>query len=200
MQPIRTERTTITAAIPADSAALARYSVRNADHLSPWEPERPEGWHSESAWYTRLVANAAEVRAGRYLPLVARLHDETEIVAVANLSNIARGVFQACSIGFSVDAAHEGQGVMREVLEAALGHAFSEMGLNRVMANHLPENTRAAGVLYRLGFEQEGYARRYLKIAGVWRDHVLTARVASQEAAAAGAEGVREAAATARVV
>lgn len=181
MKPIETERTTITAAIPADSAALARYSVRNADHLAPWEPERPEGYHSESAWYTRLVANAAEVRAGRYLPLVARKHGETEIAAVVNLSNIVRGVFQACTVGFSVDAELEGQGVMREVMDAALGHALGDMGLNRVMANHLPENMRSAGLLHRLGFEREGYAKRYLQIAGEWRDHVLTARVAPVE-------------------
>ena len=43
------------------------------------------------------------------------------------------------------------------------------------MANHLPRNERSARLLARLGFEREGYARRYLQIAGVWEDHVLTA-------------------------
>jgi ribosomal-protein-alanine N-acetyltransferase len=28
-----------------------------------------------------------------------------------------------------------------------------------------------------LGFEKEGYAKSYLKIAGHWQDHILTALV-----------------------
>jgi ribosomal-protein-alanine N-acetyltransferase len=41
----------------------------------------------------------------------------------------------------------------------------------------MPGNERSARLLQRLGFEQEGYAKRYLQIAGVWEDHVLTSRV-----------------------
>tara|TARA_B100001964_G_C14031207_1_gene508355 strand:+ start:679 stop:789 length:111 start_codon:yes stop_codon:yes gene_type:complete len=33
--------------------------------------------------------------------------------------------------------------------------------------------------LGKLGFEREGYAKRYLKIDGCWQDHVLTALVFS---------------------
>ncbi len=35
----------------------------------------------------------------------------------------------------------------------------------------------AERLLESLGFEKEGYARAYLKIAGVWEDHVLRALV-----------------------
>jgi ribosomal-protein-alanine N-acetyltransferase len=44
------------------------------------------------------------------------------------------------------------------------------------MANHVPRNERSARLLARLGFEREGYAKRYLQIAGTWEDHVLTAK------------------------
>ena len=54
---------------------------------------------------------------------------------------------------------------------------FDELGLNRVMAGYLPHNERSATLLLRLGFEKEGYARRYLKINGKWEDHILTALV-----------------------
>jgi ribosomal-protein-alanine N-acetyltransferase len=49
--------------------------------------------------------------------------------------------------------------------------------LHRVMANYVPENERSARVLEKLGFEKEGYARSCLKIAGKWRDHILTAKL-----------------------
>jgi [ribosomal protein S5]-alanine N-acetyltransferase len=41
-----------------------------------------------------------------------------------------------------------------------------------------PENERSIGLLRSLGFSEEGYARRYLKIGGRWRDHVLFALLA----------------------
>ena len=67
---------------------------------------------------------------------------------------------------------------MREALQAGLAWAFGELALHRVMANYLPRNVRSERLLSVLGFEREGLARRYLQIAGVWEDHVLTAKIA----------------------
>ena len=64
---------------------------------------------------------------------------------------------------------------MSEALRAATAHVFSAMELHRIEANYLPENLRSGRLLLRLGFEVQGYARRYLYIDGAWRDHVLTA-------------------------
>jgi ribosomal-protein-alanine N-acetyltransferase len=64
---------------------------------------------------------------------------------------------------------------MSEALRATIAHVFGTLKLHRIMANHLPENTRSAALLKKLGFAVEGYARDYLFIAGAWRDHVLTA-------------------------
>jgi [ribosomal protein S5]-alanine N-acetyltransferase len=79
-------------------------------------------------------------------------------------------------LGYSIDAAHEGRGLMREALDAVLTDAFGpRVGLHRVQANVRPENTRSLALLERLGFEREGLAREYLFIDGAWRDHVMTA-------------------------
>ncbi len=64
-----------------------------------------------------------------------------------------------------------------EVLESAIDYVFTEVGLHRIMAAYVPKNERSARLLMRLGFEREGYAKRYLKIAGRWEDHILTARI-----------------------
>jgi hypothetical protein len=45
------------------------------------------------------------------------------------------------------------------------------------MANYVPENERSARVLEKLGFEKEGYAKSYPRIAGKWLDHILTAKL-----------------------
>lgn len=157
-----------------DASALSAYYLRNAEHLTRWEPARPAGYHRQLEWLRRIEADGADA-----VHLVARLQDAPqEIAAICSFTGIARGVFQACHMGLSVDAAHQGSGLMAEVAEAGIQHMFQAEGLHRIMASHLPENQRSAALLQRLGFCREGYARKYLKIAGSWRDHVLTARLA----------------------
>lgn len=53
-----------------------------------------------------------------------------------------------------------------------------ELGLHRIEAGTLPRNVASQRVLERNGFERFGLARRYLQIAGRWRDHVLFQKIA----------------------
>lgn len=174
---LRTDRLVIRQAGPEDIDALMAYRERNRAHLTPWEPLRDAAWETREAWEARLATARDDADAGRAFSFVGRLEEKDKIVATATLSNVLRGVFQACHLGYSVDASHEGQGLMREMLEAVIDYAFMELQLHRVMANHLPQNEKSAGLLKRLGFEREGYARDYLLIGGHWRDHVLTAKI-----------------------
>ena len=96
-------------------------------------------------------------------------------VDTAEAEEKLRGVFQACHLGYQIARDRQGQGLMREALEALNAFAFEAMGLHRIMANYVPGNDRSGRLLERLGFEHEGLARNYLFIAGAWRDHVLTA-------------------------
>ena len=87
---------------------------------------------------------------------------------------------QACYLGYSVDQEWQGQGLMREVVQAGMDYVFGTLGLHRIMANHMPSNVRSERLLRSLGFEREGYARAYLQIAGRWEDMVLNALVNPQ--------------------
>jgi ribosomal-protein-alanine N-acetyltransferase len=84
--------------------------------------------------------------------------------------------FQNAMLGYAVDADCQGQGLMREALQAVIAHAFSPaVHLHRIQANVRPENARSVALLQRLGFEDEGLAREYLFIDGAWRDHRMFA-------------------------
>ncbi|WP_429408378.1 GNAT family N-acetyltransferase [Paraburkholderia sp. MM5482-R1] len=74
--------------------------------------------------------------------------------------------FQARHLRFPVSRRFEGRGFAREGLSNAIDHVFSTLQLHRVMANYRPDNLRSARLLERLGFENEGLARAYLKIDG----------------------------------
>ena len=88
---------------------------------------------------------------------------------------------QGASLGYALDAAHQGAGLMHEALQAVIGEAFGPLNLHRLQAAYRPENTRSAAVLQRLGFRELGLARDYLFIDGAWRDHERWAKLADDE-------------------
>jgi len=93
------------------------------------------------------------------------------LVGVANISNIVRGGLQSGYLGYGAFASHAGRGLMAEGLRAVLDAVFGKLRLHRVEANIQPGNARSIALVRRLGFEKEGYSRRYLLIDGDWRDH-----------------------------
>ena len=104
-----------------------------------------------------------------------RLTNDEAPIAVVNFTQIFRGSFQACYLGFKISHQYQGQGFMQEAIAAAMEYMFVEKGIHRIMANYMPSNTRSASLLSRLGFVKEGYAEGYLSINGRWQDHILTA-------------------------
>jgi [ribosomal protein S5]-alanine N-acetyltransferase len=109
--------------------------------------------------------------------LVIRNEDDA-IVGVINFSEIIRGAFHNGYVGYYAFAPFAGDGYMAEGFALALDFAFRKMKLHRIEANVQPANIRSLALVERLGFMREGYSRRYVKIAGRWRDHVRFAMLA----------------------
>ena len=152
--------------------------ARNAAHFAPWEPTRPSDFLTEAYWTDQAERALIGFRAGRMVRWVAFPRDDPErIVARANFSEVILGPFRSCLLGYQVDQACEGRGLMAETLEATIDFAFHRWNLHRIEANHVPDNVRSARLLQRLGFERVGVARNYLFIAGAWRDHVINQRI-----------------------
>lgn len=185
VEGLLTERLVLHAASRRHAPALQRYALDNRAHLKRWEPARPDEFYSLPAIESRLAAMEQEIAAAGALYLVMLTRDDGALVGCCNFTNIVRGVFQACHLGFSLGHAFEGRGFMHEALAAAIAYLFDAVGLHRIMANHRPENERSARLLARLGFEREGFARSYLKIDGQWADHVLTSLINPAERGAA---------------
>lgn len=181
----RTERTLVALPTRDDVERLQRYRLDNREHLAPWEPEREASYYGIDACRTAIESGEKLARAGIGYPMLAFDRRRTRVLASFTLTNVVRGAFQACHLGYGVAADMQGQGLMFEVLQIALRLAFDDLGLHRVMANYMPRNQRSGRLLQRLGFEREGYARAYLRIAGRWEDHVLTARIADMAASQA---------------
>ena len=115
--------------------------------------------------YLRRLRNPAH--DGRFVVLRTSL----ELVGVINVNEIVRGHFRSGYLGYYAFVPHAGRGYMSEGLALALRWAFGELRLHRVEANIQPANEASRALVRRLGFRREGFSRRYLKIAGRWRDH-----------------------------
>jgi [ribosomal protein S5]-alanine N-acetyltransferase len=174
---LRTQRTLIRLPEERDAPKLLRYRIENQAHLAPWEPLREPVYYMRDHCITSIADGLENARLDRGYPMFVLDHEENTLLATFTLANIVRGAFQACHLGYGVAAHMQGKGLMQEVLRAGIAWAFDELDLHRVMANYMPRNERSAALLTQLGFEREGYAKRYLQIAGVWEDHILTALI-----------------------
>ena len=173
---IETKRLVLRMPTPREARTMLAYYTQNREHLEPWSPRWPDAFYTLEHWRNRLRQYREEFRADRScrLSLFARERARGHVLGHITLSEITRGPFQACFLGYSLDCGVLGRGLMTEALRATIAYAFDALRLHRIMANYLPTNERSARVLRRLGFSVDGYSRDYLLIDGEWRDHVLT--------------------------
>jgi len=176
---IATARLTVRLARPGMEAAMADFLAENFEcHLDRWSPPPVPGFFTRAFWAERLAVGVEEFEADRAVRFVLQPGPvEGPIIGTANYTNIVRGAFHACHLGYQVGRDNEGRGLMAEALRATNGYMFGERNLHRIMANFRPENERSRHLAQRLGFVEEGFARDYLFIDGAWRDHVLTSLV-----------------------
>ncbi|MBJ7220590.1 MULTISPECIES: ribosomal protein S5-alanine N-acetyltransferase [unclassified Brenneria] len=171
---LTTDRLVVRLAHERDAWRLAEYYSENRDFLKPWEPLRDASHCYPSGWQARLsVINDMHKQGSAYYFLLLD-PNENEVWGVANFSNVLRGSFYACYLGYSLGQKWQGQGLMYEALQPALRYMQRQQYMHRIMANYMPHNQRSGNLLARLGFEREGYAKDYLLIDGKWQDHVLT--------------------------
>ena len=171
------QRLTLAILAPDQAELESDFYQRNQRHLAPWSPIRTTDYFSTAQIRRRLEIQASAFDAGLAMHFALLSADGQQMIGACNFSGIIRGAFQACYLGYHIDATQQGQGLMQEALETGIGYMFETQNLHRIMANYIPGNERSARLLERLGFEQEGYAKAYLNIAGRWQDHVLTALV-----------------------
>lgn len=181
MESLRTDRLVLRLAEPDEAEAVAEFQRNNRTHFEPWDPRRAESFFTGWWWREQLRLDHELAMADRgYRFFLFETEAPDRVIGHAHLSNVVRGAFQACHLGFGIDRHREGRGLMREAVSATIDLAFGPLALHRIEANHRPENARSAGLLERLGFVPQGFARDYLYIDGAWRDHVLTARTNPQ--------------------
>jgi len=174
---IVTKRGVLTILNESQAPLLYDYVNQEKTFLSPWEPQRSEAYYSLETCQLRVREMRRDFLEDKGVVFCFLSPNEDRMLAYSNYSNIIRGVFQACNLGYSLRESEQGKGIMNEVLSAGLEYIHKELHIDRIQASYMPRNAKSAAVLKKLGFDKEGIARDYLKINGRWEDHILTALV-----------------------
>lgn len=170
---ILTERLALKSANPLYAGLVYEYHSRNRDDLQTWLPIRHENYYTLERQVGILTTKAALFEADEeYRFLLFKRDDNEKVIGEFGFSNIIRGAFDSCFLGYQVDKNEHNNGYITEALEAGIKFIFSEKKLHRIEAHVMPRNMPSIKVLKKLGFEEEGYSKNYLKINGEWEDHL----------------------------
>lgn len=157
-----------------DARIIQSELLTNRGWLRPWEATSPDGPVSFGmrAGIRRLLQ---QYRDGGGIPLVMEYHGE--VAGQLNVWGIARGSLASATIGYWVSERFAGHDITPTSVALATDLCFREMRLHRMEICIRPENAASLRVVEKLGFRYEGLRRRYIHIAGDWRDHYVFALV-----------------------
>lgn len=176
---IRTQNLILRAPQAGDYAAWSLLRMESRDFLTPWEPTWNEDDLTRNSFRLRVKRAAREIAADEAYSLFVVDARTEALLGGLTLGLVRRGVAQACTLGYWMGERHAGKGHMSEAVRGALRFAFQDLALHRVEAACLPSNEPSRRLLERVGFQHEGLARAYLRINGLWADHLLYAALAS---------------------
>ncbi|MEQ8247446.1 MAG: GNAT family protein [Alphaproteobacteria bacterium] len=163
----------------ADYVDWATIRQESRAFLEPWEPTWTADALTRTAFRRRLRRYAREVREDQGIAFFIFGKEDDRLVGGITLSQIRRGVTQSTSVGYWVGRPYARQGYMSDALKVTVRFVFEGLRLHRLEAACIPTNKPSQGVLKKCGFREEGLAREYLCINGVWQDHKLFALVST---------------------
>ena len=153
----------------ADAAALTGLVADNIGHLKNFLP--------------KVVGLNTLLAADQYLESVVgsgvedgllewHIFANDRLCGALRLNHIERDNHKA-SIGYYLDANHQGRGLATSSVRTVLQFAFERLGLNRIELKCASDNLASQRVAERLGFKWEGLLRQAELVDGVYLDHFV---------------------------
>jgi [ribosomal protein S5]-alanine N-acetyltransferase len=160
-----------------DFEAWREVRIRARDWLVKWEPRplpgQPDATSDRRVFAARCGARERERQLGNGFGFGIFVGPRAErFVGEINLSSVQRGPYQNAYVGYWIDEAAAGNSYIPEAFVVLCRFAFEELALHRLQASIIPRNGPSNRVAQKLRLRNEGLARCYLEINGVWEDHV----------------------------
>lgn len=149
------DKTELRAVRIEDADELFAVISRNRERLGRWLPWATPGYSLEDARQfleLHLRENAERVS------LAMTIRRSGSLCGAIGLHRIDR-IHHNTSLGYWIDEAHEGKGIVTAACRAILTEGFSTFGLHRIEIRCATWNHRSSAVPRRLGFIEEGILR-----------------------------------------
>ena len=157
---------------------ISNYLKLNRDFFEPWMPRVPEEYYSVKKQREILKEDLDFLRQQKQFRFFIFLKDSTRsLIGDFNFSNVIKGPFQSCFLGYKLAKEENHKGYMREALKVGIDYIFNRIKLHRIEANIIPRNSSSIRLIESLGFVNEGLSKEYLEINGVWEDHFRYAKL-----------------------
>lgn len=163
-----------------DEADWARIRNRSGSWFQPWDSTRPPESPEPGMDFAQLVMTfTGRARHGQMLPWAVEYTPPGETRGVfagqVTVSGITRGSACWAQVGYWIDPAWAGRGIIPTAVAMACDYCFNVLRLHRIEIAIRPENANSLAVVRKLGFRYEGRRPRYMHVDGDWRDHEMFA-------------------------
>ena len=140
-----------------DYGAWAELRAQSREFLTPWEPTWTSSELTKASFRRRLKHYARDLREDLGYAFFLYRNSDDALLGGVTLSNVRRGVTQACTLGYWIGAPHARQGFMSAGVTAAIPFVFDSLRLHRLEAACLPHNEASKRLLETAGFNRKAW-------------------------------------------
>ena len=152
----------------------------NFSYLSCWEPDGALRKNSYSDFKIRVEWAKRGFKNKEVISMLIFRKPTLDLVGSITLENVKFGPFYSGYIGYWLGSEYYRQGLMSAALGSVINFAVRNWKITKISAATLPENTASINLLRKFNFSEEGIGRKYLKIKGNWRDHMIFSYLAPE--------------------
>jgi ribosomal-protein-alanine N-acetyltransferase len=156
----------------SDAEALASLRQRNRSFFEQFLVDQPEEFYSIDYQISAIKKGKALRERDQQYTFAIFFSGSDKLIGVVSLTEIVRGPLQSCWIGYYLDQAYNGRGIMTGAVRLVVDYAFRVLKLHRVEAGVMPHNKGSIRVVEKAGFELEGLNKKNVLINGKWEGHL----------------------------
>ena len=169
-----TNRLILNVLSPSRAGIVLDFYNNNRTFLEPHEPKRAKNFYTTGFQRSNLSCEYIAFIKQTYLRYWIFLENNMDqVIGSVCFSNILKGAFCSCMIGYKLGEEYCGKGYMQEALTKLIPIVCSGLSIRRIEAMVMPGNQPSINLLNRLHFIKEGYLHSFAQINGVWEDHIL---------------------------
>lgn len=112
------------------------YYLKNKAFLEEWESIKDEDFYTKQYQEEQLEKELLNVENNSSFRMwIFKKQDDNRIIGSVGFSNIVRGAFQSCHLGYKLDQDEINKGYITEAIQKGIDIMFNEFKLHRIEAN-----------------------------------------------------------------